>query len=124
MEKLLSRTISAGLVVLTLSGFVKSDGPKHLFGLMNVDTQHSILRIPLTLALLYAGSNQAPLKSTRTILTGIGMFYIAMGVAGSLDKRVGGALPSKLTNFDLLYHLGVGACALWLGKRSGRMMKG
>jgi hypothetical protein len=90
---------------------------------MNVDTQHSMLRIPLTLALLYAGSQQTSLKDTRGILTFVGVFYLAVGAAGSIDRRLGGMLPSRLTGFDLVYHFGVGALALWLGGRSGRMMK-
>ena len=123
MEKTFSSILGVGLMLLTLSGFTKSKKPKHLLCLMNVDTQHSALRLPLTMALLYAGSQQAPLKSTRAILSFVGAFYLAMGAAGVIDKSVSGALPSKLTNFDLVYHFGVGALALWLGGRSGRMMK-
>lgn len=123
MEKKFSTFVGAGLVLLTFSGFIKDDRPKHLFGLMNVDEQHSLLRIPLTLALLYAGSSQSTLKDTRTILSAVGVFYIVMGAVGSIDRKVGGTLPSKLTNFDLVYHFVVGAFALWLGARSGRMLK-
>jgi len=123
MERTFSSKLGVGLALLTFSGFVKSKTPKHLLGLMNVDTQHSMLRVPLTMALLYAGSNQSTLKNTRAILTGIGIFYFAIGAIGYKDKSVGGVLPSKLTNFDLIYHFGVGASALWLGSRSGRMVK-
>lgn len=123
MEKVFSSILGVGLLVLTTSGLAKRKFPKRLLGLMNVDTQHSVLRVSLTSALLYAGSRQTPLKSTRAILSFVGVFYIAMGVVGSIDKKVGGTLPSKLTNFDVGYHLGVGALALWLGRRSGRMMK-
>jgi hypothetical protein len=123
MEKTFSGGLGLGLTLLAVSGFMKRDTPKHLCGLMNVDTQHSLLRVPLTLALLYAGSQQSTLHSTRTILSGVGIFYLAIGIAGSADRSVGGVLPSKLTHFDLLYHFGVGTVALWLGSRSGRMMK-
>lgn len=123
MEKKFSIILGSGLALLALSGLAKSDKPKHLAGLMNVDTQHSLLRIPLSLILLYGGSKQASLKETRTILTSVGMFYIAIGTVGTADRKVGGLLPSKLTGFDLLYHFSVGAISLWLGKRSGRMMK-
>jgi hypothetical protein len=46
-----------------------------------------------------------------------------MGSAGIADKKVGGLLPSRLTNFDIAYHLVVGAGAIWLGARPGRMIK-
>jgi hypothetical protein len=123
MEKNFSTMLGVGLALLMSAGFVKSEKPKHLLGLMNVDTQHSILRIPTTLALLYAGSRNTSLKNTRMILSRAGMLYLLIGTIGSVDKKAGGALPSKLTNFDLVYHFVVGASALWLGMRSGRMMK-
>jgi hypothetical protein len=123
MEKRFSSILGVGLALLTVSGFAKRTLPKRFLGLMNVDTQHSVLRVPLTLALLHAGSSRTTLRHTRSVLTFVGTFYIAMGVAGSLDKSVGGTLPSRLTNFDVVYHFGVGAIALWLGGRSGRMVK-
>lgn len=123
MEKKFSTILGVGLALLMSAGFAKNEKPKHFLGLMNVDTQHSILRIPTTLALLYAGSRHASLKDTRSILTFAGLLYLAIGSIGEIDRRAGGALPSKLTGFDLVYHFVAGASALWLGKRSGRMMK-
>lgn len=123
MEKNFSTMLGVGLALLMSAGFLKHEKPKRLLGLMNVDTQHSILRIPTTLALLYAGAHQTPLKNTRTILSFTGLLYLVIGTIGSVDKKAGGALPSKLTNFDLVYHFVVGASALWLGNRKGRMMK-
>lgn len=120
MEKLFSLSLGITLGVLTLVGFIP--GTKHFLKLMNTDTSHSALRVPLTAALLYAGT-QTDLRATRTILLGVGFFYIAIGTAGLIDKKVGGALPSGLTKFDVLYHLAVGAEALWFGGRPGRMMK-
>lgn len=120
MEKLMSLKLGSLLVVLTVAGFFLKQ--KHLLKLMNVDTTHSMLRLPLTAALLYGGTN-TDLKTTRKILLAVGLFYIAMGSAGAVDKKVGGLLPSGLTNFDIVYHFVVGAGAIWLGARSGRMMK-
>jgi hypothetical protein len=123
MEKNFSTMLGVGLAVLMSAGFVKSEKPKRLLHLMNVDAQHSVVRAPLTLLSLYGGSRHASLRETRAILSLIGLFYLAMSAAGCIDRKAGGILPSKLTNFDLLYHFTVGASALWLGSRSGRMMK-
>jgi hypothetical protein len=120
MEKQMSCSLGATLAFLTVAGFVM-DG-KHLLKLMNVDVSHSVLRIPLTAALLYGGKD-IELKTTRNILLGVGIFYIAMGTAGLMDKKVGGALPSGLTKFDIAYHFAVGAGAIWMGARPGRIMK-
>jgi hypothetical protein len=123
MEKTTLKLMAKLLGVLATAGFMQSKQPKHFLKAMNVDTSHSILRTPLILAALYGGSKKSDLKSARFILASIGVFYLAMGTAGVADKKVGGALPSKLTNFDIVYHLATGAAALWLGTRAGRMMK-
>jgi hypothetical protein len=120
MEKLASMSFGLTLVLLVLAGFVLDN--KHLLKLMNVDVSHSILRIPLAVLLLYGGS-KASLETTRMILLGVGIFYMIMGATGLADRKVGGALPSGLTDFDIAYHFVVGAGAIWLGARPGRMMK-
>jgi hypothetical protein len=123
MEKRFSKMLGGGLAMLTLVGFILPTRRKRFLGLMNVDSTHSVLRVPLTAALLYAASERSDLKLTRSALLGTGLFYIAMGTAGLSDRKVGGALPSGLTNFDIVYHFAVGGAAIWLGSRSGRMMK-
>ena len=123
MEKNFAKILGAGLALLMSVGLLKSKKPKRLLGLMNIDTQHSILRMPTTLVLLYASSRHASLKDTRTILSLTGLLYLTIGAIGSIDRKAAGTLPSKLTDFDLVYHFVVGASALWLGSRSGRMMK-
>jgi hypothetical protein len=122
-EKVFSKILGCGLVVLTIAGLVPGRRPKHFLGLMNTDEQHSALRVPLAMALLYAASPQAPLRSTRKVLTVVGTAYLLVGTVGLANKRAGGALPSGITKFDVAYHYSVGLACLWLGKRSGRMMK-
>jgi hypothetical protein len=120
MEKQMSLSLGFALTFLTLAGFVLNT--KHLMKLMNIDVSHSVLRFPLAAAALY-GSTHTRLETTRAILFAIGIFYVFMGTAGLADKKVGGTLPSGLTNFDIVYHFVVGAAAIWMGARSGRMMR-
>ena len=123
MEKIFSTKLAAGLTLLTLAGLLKRKKPKHFLGLFNVDAQHSALRIPLLMSLLHGGSKRTSLKDTRATLAIIGVIYLVIGISGTTDKRLGGLLPLKLTNFDLIYHFSIGTLALWLGGRSGRMME-
>jgi hypothetical protein len=123
MEKKFSTVLGIGVALLMSAGFVKSEKPKLFLGLMNVDAQHSVLRAPITLALLCAGSRRTSLRDTRIVLALTGLLYLTIGAIGSIDRKAGGTLPSRLTNFDLVYHFVTGASALWLGCRSGRMMK-
>jgi hypothetical protein len=123
MEKQFSQFSSALLLLLTAIGFMIPGVKKRFLGLMNVDTTHSIIRTPLTLALLYGASDKSTVKATRSILLGMGIFYIGVGTAGLTNRKLYGLLPSGLTSFDLGYHFTVGVSAIWLGCRSGRMMK-
>lgn len=102
MEKKFSLKLGLGLVLLMAAGFVKSEKPKHLLGLMNVDTQHSVLRIPTALALLYAGSRHASLKDTRTILSLTSVLYLIIGTIGSMDRKAGACYPLSLPS--LIWH--------------------
>jgi hypothetical protein len=120
-EKYFSNMIGKLLLVLALYGALPGERTKRFLGLMNTDSQHSIIRIPTTLALLYAGKEESDLATTRTVLTAFGGLCVAIGSVGLVSKRVGGALPSGLTNFDIAYHFGLGFTALWLGRRPGRM---
>ena len=121
MEKATSLFFGVFLSVLTVAGFLLPR--KHFLKLMNVDKTHSMIRIPLAMALLSGSLPVTKMKITREILLGTGIFYIVMGTAGLADKRVAGLLPSGLTKFDIVYHYATGAAAIWLGARSGRMMK-
>ena len=119
MEKQVSLGLGITLSALAVAGFVQKE--KHVIGLMNVDTNHSMIRIPVA-ALLFYGS-QSNLKATRGVLTATGVIYLLIGAAGIVDRKVGGVLPSKLTGFDLVYHFAVGIPTLLLGLQTGRIIK-
>ncbi|MDN5275857.1 MAG: hypothetical protein JWN33_506 [Candidatus Saccharibacteria bacterium] len=119
MEKPMSSTLSLLLWVLAFLGFIKKK--KHVAGLMNIDTSHSIIRLPIA-SLLLLGS-KSDVKTARNILLGSGLIYVLIGTAGTINRKAFGLLPSKLTGFDLVYHFVVGAAAIYMGTRSGRMLK-
>lgn len=117
MERPVSLALGIALASLATAGFMKRK--KQLFNLMNVDTNHSIIRTPTSLLLLLG--SRSKLKTTRAILTGVSTLYFAIGVTGLFDKRLKGILPSGLTRFDIIYHFLTGATTLWMGTRSGRI---
>lgn len=123
MEKLSLKLGAKLLMILAVDGFVRKRQPKHFMGLMNTDVAHSIIRVPVVLAALMGSLPKHDIKTSRAVLTGVGVLYLAIGTAGLADRKLGGALPSRLTWFDIAYHFAAGAAALWLGTRPGRMMK-
>jgi hypothetical protein len=118
MEKPYALTLSSLLSLLAAAGFIKNN--KTFIG-MNVDKSHSLIRIPVTLLTL--ASTRGTTASTRTALKGVGILYLLIGCAGLFNKRLGGVLPAGLTKFDYVYHFLSGALTLWMGSRSGRMLK-
>jgi hypothetical protein len=94
---------------------------KQVAGMMNVDTAHSAIRVPVATALILGAFSR--LSITRKILLDTGIVYLVIGMLGVLDKRVYGLLPSKLTRFDLVYHYIIGTLVTWLGIRPGRMIR-
>ena len=112
MEKQASLMLGGLIAALALAGFVKKD--KHAMGLMNVDVAHSVLRVPVATALLYGGNPRTSTRITRSILLGAGAVYLAIGAVGLFDRRAGGLLPSRLTNFDLGYPVVGGLLAIGL----------
>ena len=123
MEKLSLKLGAKLLMILAADGFIRKQSPKHFMGLMNTDVAHSIIRVPVVLAALMGSLPKNDVKTSRAVLTGVGVFYLVIGTVGLADRKLGGALPSKLTGFDIVYHFVAGAAALWLGTRPGRMMK-
>jgi hypothetical protein len=117
MEKQLSLSLAGIITALAVAGLTHRTKPKHLMGAMNVDTAHSLIRLPVLGALLYGGNPKTSSRVTRGILKGVGLMYLAIGTAGLFDRKAGGLLPSKLTNFDLAYHFAVGLGVLGLSSR-------
>lgn len=118
MEKSYAIALSSLLSVLSVAGFIRD---KNKFMGMNVDKTHSLIRVPVMILTL--ASTRKTTISTRAALRGVGILYLLIGAAGLFNKRLGGILPSGLNRFDYVYHFMSGASTLWMGARSGRMLK-
>lgn len=113
-QKLLARIYGVLVAALALFGFFVAEG--HLFKLMNADTALDILRVPLALALLYAGFAARDNNFARGILLFTGILYVAMAVLGLINSTLWDLLPNGLTGFDILFHAATGVIAIGVAR--------
>ncbi|HYH75205.1 MAG TPA: hypothetical protein VD735_04565 [Candidatus Saccharimonadales bacterium] len=111
MQKRLAQMFGILVAVLAVLGFFVEDG--HLFGLMNANIVLDVLRVGLAGALLYAGFGRASDSFVHNVLAFTGVLYIGMAVLGLINSTLWGLLPSGLTGFDIIFHLGAGALATY-----------
>ena len=117
-QRSLARIYGVLVAALAILGFFVTEG--HLFGLMNADGLLDILRVPLALALLYAGFSARNLATIRDILLFTGVTFVTLAILGLLNSTLWDLLPNGLTGFDIVFHLLAGALAIAIA-RSGRI---
>jgi hypothetical protein len=110
MAKRVAQIFGMTVLALAVAGFLSGEG--HLLGLMNIDKALDILRMPIAAALLYAGFATNDAQKTNSILLGVGVLYIGMGLFGMISPELFGLLPNGLTGFDVAFHLLTGAVGI------------
>ena len=112
MLRIVARVLGVIVGLLAIIGlFVEG---RHLFGLMNVDLALDILRVVITVALLYVGFANVSIRAVRTVLIVVGILYVLMGILAFASPTLFGILPTGLTGFDIGFHLVVGVAAVAL----------
>lgn len=93
-------------------------GEKQLFDFLNVDIVLDITRLVLAALLLYAVYGARNSDTIRGSLVIFAMAYLGLGILGLIDRDVFGALPHKLSTFDIVFHLvaGLGVLGIAMGK--------
>ena len=103
MQRRLVQIFGVVIAILAVAGlFVEG---RHLFGLMNVDIVHDMVRIVVAAIVLYVGFSENGEQYTRGTLAGLGVLYFAIGLLGIASPELGGLFPTGLTGFDIAYHL-------------------
>jgi hypothetical protein len=100
-----------GLLVLVLGVVGLVAGERQFLDFLNVDLALDFTRLALAAMLLNAVYNRDP-DGERMGLVLVGLLYVGLGVYGVFDSTIGGILPSKLSVFDIGFHLVTGVAAL------------
>jgi hypothetical protein len=101
-----------GFLVLGLGIIGLIVGDTQWLGLINVDLFLDVARLGLAVLLLYAVYAARDDGFTRMALLTFGMAYVLIGALGVVSPDVFGLLPSRLSGFDITFHLLAGVAAL------------
>ncbi|HEV7951372.1 MAG TPA: hypothetical protein VGP24_16545 [Glaciihabitans sp.] len=110
MLRTVAQVLGVVVALLAVIGFFIEG--ELLAGLMNVDIALDVLRLVLAAALLYVGFARVSASAIRLVIILVGVMYVLLGLLAFADRTIFGLLPTGLTNFDIGFHLIVGAGAL------------
>jgi len=102
--------VSIGIVGLLL-------GQKSLFGALNIDIAEDVIHLLTGGLLAYVGFAKRNGGLARTIVGGIGVVYLLVGLVSFADPNPLGLFPSQFSVLDNLIHLTLGILAIavvWL----------
>jgi hypothetical protein len=107
--------IGAVVVLLGIVGLIAGEG--HLFGLINIDIAEDIVHLLTGGLMLYVGFAQSDNALARTVVGGIGIVYLLVGIIGFLSATLFGLIPNGYTWADNVVHLLLGVLGIgvaWL----------
>lgn len=115
--------VGAVIVLLGIVGLIAGEG--HLFGLINIDIAEDIIHLITGGLMVYVGFAQSDVALARTVVGGLGVVYLLVGIVGFISTTVFGLFPSGYTWADNLVHLLLGvlgiAVAWFLSSTSSTM---
>jgi Domain of unknown function (DUF4383) len=106
-----------GVVVLLLGivGLIAGEG--HLFGFLNIDLVEDIIHIITGGLMAFVGFASSDVSLARTVVGGLGVVYLLVGIVGFISSSVYGLFPSGYTTGDNIVHLVLGILGIavaWL----------
>jgi hypothetical protein len=110
----------AGVVILLVGVMGLVLGDQSMGGLLNIDLVEDIVHLVTGGVLAYAGFAIRDNATVRTVVGAVGVVYIAVGILGFIDASLLNLLPSRLTIFDNIFHLGLGVISVLVAWFIGR----
>lgn len=109
--RMYAKVVGVTLLLVAVVGFIVGDPEDGLFGLLNVDIVEDIIHLGTGGLLAYvgfAGANSA----VKTVVMGLGVVYLVVGVLGFFIPELFGLIPHEYNVFDNILHLALGGLAL------------
>ena len=99
-----------------------------LFGFINIDIVEDIVHLVTGGLLAYVGFGRTPAATARSIVGGLGVVFLVVGVLGFLSPMLFGLIPHSYSVLENFVHLVIGvlsmAVAWYLPRRQGAAYAG
>jgi hypothetical protein len=107
-------------VILLVVGVVGLVIPGTMITVLNSDLLEDVVHIVTGGILAYAGFMIRDNATVRTVVGGLGVVYLVVGVLGFVTPNLLGLLPTGYTVFDNVLHLGLGVISIAVAWFIGR----
>ncbi len=102
-------------IVLLITGVVGLLLGNMLFGLFNSDLLEDIIHLGSGALMAYVGFAVSDNGLARTLVGGLGVVYLLVGILGFITPTLFGLIPTGYTLADNLLHLGLGILGIVVG---------
>lgn len=109
--RLYAKVVGVVLLLVAVVGFIVGDPEDGLFGLLNVDIVEDIIHLVTGGLLAYVGFAGAD-SAVKTVVAGLGVVYLLVGVLGFFIPELFGLIPHEYSVADNILHLALGGLAL------------
>ncbi len=111
-----------GIVIIVVGVLGLVLGERSLFDLVNIDLAEDIVHLVTGGLLAYVGFGQRDSRLARTVVLGLGVVYLLVGIIGFIVPDLFGLLPHEYSVFDNLFHIALGlvniAVAWFVGRQA------
>lgn len=111
-----------GIVIIVVGVLGLVLGERSLFDLVNIDIAEDIVHLVTGGLLAYVGFGQRDSRLARTVVLGLGVVYLLVGIIGFIVPDLFGLLPHEYSVFDNLFHIALGlvniAVAWFVGRQA------
>ncbi len=101
-----------GVVIILIGVVGLLAGEQPLFGLVNIDIVEDIIHLLTGGLLAYVGFGQRDEGLARSVVGGLGVVYLLVGVLGFIIPMLFGLLPHGYSIVDNVIHLALGVAGI------------
>ncbi len=102
--------VGVSLILIGVVGLVL--GERSLLGVLNIDILEDITHLVTGGLLAYVGFGQRDVGLARSVVGGLGVIYLVVGIVGFVAPALFGLLPHGYSVVDNLIHLAAGGLSI------------
>jgi len=109
--RMYAKVVGVVLLLIAVVGLIVGDPEDGLLGLFNVDIVEDFIHLGTGGLLAYVGFSAAN-SAVKSVVTGLGVVYLLVGIIGFFIPELFGLIPHEYSVADNILHLVLGGLAL------------